>query len=336
MAESPTQLDAVETTVNLTADVSYRSFRVASCLDELEATKELYAKIDSADNKSRSSALEECRKYAWFARNVETNRVHVVSNSCRLRWCPICSKARTSYIINNLSPWMMNRKVTRFMTLTMKHTDASLSDQIARLYSCFRTLRKHKWFKKHVSGGIWFFQVKLSPNRQNWHPHLHCIITGKYIPKMELSKLWLKITGNSKIVDVKMVRDPSDTATYVARYSARPAQLRHYHLALRIEIFAAMHGRRLCGSWGVAKGVSLSPPTSVESTKFVKLGSWSQVQHLRHSDIDAKTIYDCWIHGEVIDPIVTLEWIDAALDDVPALKFTDVDYHESPSLPGFQ
>lgn len=321
MAESPTQLDAVETTVSPNQFDSYRTYRSQSCLEELEATKELYSKIDDVEGKSKTQGLMDCRKFAWFARHIETNRVHVVSNSCRLRWCPICSKGRTGYIVQSLTPWMMKKRVTRFLTLTMRHSQDDLHTQITRLYSYFRTLRRHKWFRKHVSGGVWFFQVKLGVKRDAWHPHLHCIVSGKYIPKMELSRLWEKITCGSKIVDVKMVRVPKDTASYVARYSARPAQLRKYPLDLRIEIYSAMHGRRLCGSWGAAKGVSLRPPTSVESTKFVRLGSWSQVEHLRHSDIDARTIFECWYEKETIDPSVSLDYIDRLLNDMPDITF---------------
>jgi hypothetical protein len=336
MAADSTQLDAVETTASQAHPDSYRTFRFSDCLDELKATEELYSRIDGVDGKSRLEALSKCRMFAFFARDVETSRVHVISNSCRLRWCPVCSKARTNYIIHSLSPFMENRKVTRFLTLTVKHNNMSLSNQVTRLYDRFRTLRKSSWFKKHVSGGIWFFQIKLSANRKSWHPHLHCIITGKYLPKMELSRLWLNITGDSKIVDVKMIRNARETATYVARYSARPAQLRNYDIELRIEIFTAMHNRRLCGSWGVAKGVSLSPPKSVTSDKYVRLGSWSSVLSLRHSDIDAKTIYDCWYEKDVIDPSVSIRHIEDFIDGKIDFENYEPDWYSSPLLPGFQ
>lgn len=332
MTESPTSLDAVETSVSHSIFHSYRSYRSSTCLEELQATIELYSKLDNIEGKFKTRALQDCRQFAWFARNIETNRVHVVSNSCRLRWCPICSKGRTGYIIQSLTPWMKSKKVTRFLTLTMKHSQDDLGTQITRLYSHFRALRKHRWFKKHVSGGVWFFQVKLSAKRDEWHPHLHCIVSGKYIPKMELSRLWEQITTDSKIVDVKLVRDPNDTASYVARYSARPAQLRRYPLDLRMEIYSAMHGRRLCGTWAAAKGVSLRPPTSVDSAKFVKLGSWNTVEHMRHSDIDAKTIFDCWYQKETINPDVSVYYVDRFINDLPNITFTESDNGPEPQF----
>lgn len=325
MAVSPTQLDAIETTGKARDYDSYRSYRAGFVSEELKATEELYSKIDSADCKDRVHNLSECRLYSWFARDIESNRVHVISNSCRLRWCPICSRGRTGYIIHNLTPWIRSLKVPRFMTLTLKHSNDSLSDQIAFLYKHFRTLRKHKWFSKYVCGGVWFFQVKLSKQSDQWHPHLHCIIHGNYLPKMGLSKLWDKITNGSKIVDVKMIRDAESTAQYVARYSARPAQLKDYPLELRVEIFCAMHGRRLAGSWGTAKGVSLCPPKCVDKSKFVRLGSWSQVIERRKIDADAKDIFDAWWKKDVLDPNVSMDYIDRELNQMPTIEFNESD-----------
>lgn len=325
MTEVATQVHAVETTGEQSDYDSYRTFRAIPVKEELQATQELYDRIDSIDGTDRTSSLNECRKYAWFARRVEDNHVHVVSNSCRLRWCPICSKGRTNYIIQSLTPWMRKVKVTRFLTLTMKHTDDSLSEQIATLYDHWRTLRKHKWFKKYVSGGVWFFQVTLSKRSDSWHPHLHCIVQGKYIPKMELSARWERITNGSKIVDIKLVKDPEETASYVARYSARPARLREYPLELRIEIYIAMHRRRLCGAWGSAKGISLSPPTKVDADKFTRVGSWSTVMHLRHQSEYAREILRAWKDGTPLADDVTLIEIDREIDNLPSIKFTESD-----------
>lgn len=335
MANEPTQVHAIETTGEGRDYQSYRSYRAGFVSEELKATKELYEKIDSDDGKDRSKALNECRLYSFFARNVETNRVHVISNSCRLRWCPICSTGRTGYIIHNLTPWMKKIKVPRFMTLTMKHSNDSLSEQIGTLYRNFRTLRKHKWFRKYVRGGVWFFQVKLSVNGEQWHPHLHCIIQGDYIPKMELSKRWEQITGDSKIVDVKLVRDTENTAGYVARYSARPAQLSKYPNELRVEIFIAMHGRRLAGSWGTARGVSLSPPTKVDSDKYVRIGSWSTVLALRETNDDAKSIFKAWSMNTDLDPKVTCQWADDFIDNKPFQDGYVTDKYVEPYLDGF-
>lgn len=325
MTDISTRVHAIETTGELKRPPSYRTFRAMSCQEELTATEELYARMDDSEGTDRIKSLSECRKFAWFARNVETNYVHVVSNSCRLRWCPLCSSGRTGYIIQNLTPWMKKIKVPRFMTLTMKHSAESLSEQIRVLYSHFRTLRKHKWFKKYVCGGVWFFQVSLSKRSDEWHPHLHCVLQGKYIPKGELSKRWEQITNGSKIVDLKLVRDPNETAKYVARYSARPAQLMNYPLELRVEIFVAMHRRRLAGTWGTARGVSLSPPTSVESEKYVKVGTWATVTYMEKEDEAAKQILDAWRNHLPLEPSVSVKSFDDFIDDAPFSKPNESD-----------
>ena len=137
------------------------------------------------------------------------------------------------------------------------------------------------------------------------------------MPKKELSARWEKITNGSKIVDLKLVRDPDETAQYVARYSARPAQLKQYPLELRVEIYIAMHRRRLAGTWGTAKGVSLSPPTSVESDKYEKVGTWNTITCLEHDVDDAKSILDAWRNHKPLEPSINVNQFDNFIDNAP-------------------
>jgi hypothetical protein len=332
MAESSTSVHNIETTGPPEDYPTYRAYRASTCGEELDATFELYSRVDKEEGKQRIDLLTNCRKFAWFSRNVETNKVSVISNSCRLRWCPICSRGRAGYIIHNLKPWIAGLVRPRFLTLTLKHSNAPLSDQISTIYKHFRMLRKHKWFRSRVAGGVWFFQIKLSSKADQWHPHIHCILHGKYLPHSELSKLWLRITGSSPVVDIRAVRDPEEAADYVARYSARPAQLRSYPIDLRVEIFCAMHRRRLCGSWGSARSVSLSPPARVESDRFVRLGSWTQIMFRKSVDPDAREIYRCWMLQKELARDITLDYVDRELDELPDIKFTESDEYVSPQF----
>lgn len=335
MAEAVTSVHNIETTGTPRIYESYRAFRASSCPDELQATEELYSYMDNQEGKDRLSLLNGCRKLAWFARNKETNHVHVISSACRLRWCPLCSTGRCGYITHNLIPWISGLKHPRFLTLTLRHSNASLTCQINSLYTHFRTLRKNKWFRDHVAGGVWFFQIKLSSKVDQWHPHIHCILHGKYIPQLELSKLWLKITKTSNIVDIRMVRNPKEAADYVARYSARPAKLAKYPLTLRVEIFNSMHRRRLCGTWGSARGVSLSPPTSVTTDKFERLGTFSTVLFMRCTSADAKAIYEAWLDKVTLPPGISLIHVDNFIDDLPDSENWESDEVYDPQLPGF-
>lgn len=330
-----TQVHNIETTVAPDTYDSYRAYRTSFCTDEVEATQQLYSILDENPEKPKLKALNECRKWAWFVRDSENGHVHVMSNSCRLRWCPICSTARSRYMVQNIRPWISSLNTPRFLTLTMKHSNAPLAHQIDILYKNFRNLRLNKQFKEYVHGGIWFFQVKLNKAKDQWHPHIHCILQGKYIPHVFLSKLWYRVTKCSHIVDIRLVTDPEHAANEVSKYSARPAHLKDYDIELRIEIYHAMHGRRLCGKWGTAKAVSLSPPKKLDKDQFPRVGSWTVVIGMKSEDARAQAIYDAWSQNLPLASDISILQIDNFVDGVPDRLTMEVDRVIEQLLPGF-
>lgn len=211
------------------------------------------------------------------------------------------------------------------MTLTLKHSNAPLVTQIEKLYADFQKLRKDKQFKKLCTGGVWFFQIKLIKETQQWHPHIHCILAGKWISKEWLSQKWLRVTKSSFIVDIKMVRDPDSTANEVARYAATPAQIRDLPEELRMEVFDAMHRRRLCGTWGIAKPIQLSPPRSVDKDKYEDIGSFSTVVGLADTDARARRIYLAWVSNTPLEADVNIRDIDDFVESRVRILQSDID-----------
>lgn len=335
MSDVDSSVHTIETSGNSPEWPTYREYRISLCSDEHQATIEMYAELDEKQGKTRLSLLKSCRQYAWFARNNDTGRVHVCSNSCRQRWCPLCSGGRAAYITNSVMEWLERIKFPRFLTLTLRHTNAPLKQQIEQIYRHFRALRKDKQFKSYVRGGIWFFQVKLSKHEDQWHPHIHCLINGKYMPQEWISRKWLRITKTSNIVDIRAVRKKSEAAKYVARYCAKPAQLSKYPLSLREEIFNAMHGKRLCGKWGTAKEISLSPPKFIQKEKYTELGTWSTIHSMKCTSDIARTILDCWKYKRIIPSGISLYHVDRFIDNIPELTATESDQYWEPYMPGF-
>jgi len=335
MPTSATSVHTIETSVLSDNWPAYRDLRISYCSEEYKATMDMYSDLDNKHNQNRVSLLEKCRKFAWFARSSETGRVHVCSNSCRQRWCPICTGSKANYITRSLSPWIKKIKTPRFLTLTLKHSNAPLLIQIDHLYKHFRNLRRDKQFKQYVKAGVWFFQVKLSAREDQWHPHLHCLIQGTYMPQEWLSRKWLKITKTSNIVDIRAVKNKSEVAKYVARYCARPAKLSRFPISLRQEIFEGLHGRRLCGKWGDAKEISLSPPKFVASEKYTRLGTWSTILSMKGTSAFARTIVKAWIEKLTIEPDVTLQHVEDFIDDIPTGHGIEADHYWEPYMPGF-
>lgn len=331
-----TSVHTQETTGQTDLYVSYRTYRQSLCADEFTAVEQLYSATDELDETNRSKLLSRCRTWAWFVRDRESGIVHVASNSCRLRWCPICARAKAAYITNSVRPWIEQLQHPRFLTLTLKHSNAPLDTQISKLYDDFRKLRRDKQFKEYCTGGVWFFQVKLSDKYDQWHPHIHCVITGKYMPHEWISLKWQRITTSSNIVDIRMVRDPERMANEVAKYSARPAELKKYPMNLRQDIFYAMHKRRLCGTWGTGKEVKLCPPRTVEEEKYEPIGSWSMVTGLREEWPEARAIFEAWRDQTPLGPGIKLRSIDSFIDGLPQQLQSSIDSGKYDPMLDFQ
>jgi hypothetical protein len=118
-------------------------------------------------------------------------------------------------------------------------------------------------WKKHVTASAAFLEVTHNAQTGWWHPHIHAITTGTYIPQHQLSAAWLTATHDSQIVHITLVRQPQRIANYVTKYVTKPLTFAHdippEQLAEAIRAFA---GTRLCtttGTWSCLLYTSPSP-----------------------------------------------------------------------------
>lgn len=325
MQDAPSLLDNIETTVIPASHSSYQSYKRLFCEAEWHSTMQLYRFLDDRDSTQRLFQLKGCRTHAWFARHDESGEVQVFSNNCRLRWCPLCSQAHRNYVTHSVSAWLEHARYPKFLTLTLKHSDAPLEHQINHLYDAFKKLRKRALIKNNVGGGIWFFQIKKSRKNSQWHPHLHCVLSGRYIDHYKLRTLWRKLTKTSDVVDIRLIRDAEETASEVARYASRPAYLSKHKLHEAVDLADALHGRRLCGTWGTANQVSLKPPKVTEKGDWINVGTWFTVTHLSESMQDAKDIIEAWTLKHPLSFDVTLLEFDDMIDNIPCIEALDTE-----------
>ena len=186
-----------------------------------------------------------------------SGRARAVSNHCHDRFCKACGDTRSRLIAANLERHLDKREA-RFITLTLKHNSSRLCDQVDRLQTCFRRLREWVGWEESVKGGAAFLEVKLDKGGRFWHPHIHIIAEGSYLPHHRLSEAWLKITGDSSIVDIRFVRDPGEVVRYVAKYASKPLDATLFRSPDHLdEAMLALRGRRLCNTFGSWRGVKL-------------------------------------------------------------------------------
>lgn len=184
----------------------------------------------------------------------------IAANYCHDRFCAPCAAARAREVANELAA-IVGRAPVRFITLTLKHTShLTLREQITRLYASFTKLRGTALWKASIDGAVATLEVKLGLEGL-WHPHLHVLTNGKYIDQKQLSHAWLTITGDSSIVDVRLVNDPEHVTGYLVKYVTKPADQAVYNdPAKLIELINAMRGRRLFNTSGTFRGITRTHP----------------------------------------------------------------------------
>jgi len=313
----------LETTVPTQLPTSYRRYRIDKIPYRYQKAEELYSALDGMDYTTYIDRLDSCRSRSWFGRNIETGLVKVFTTTCKLRWCPMCSDARRSWLQGSIGEWIENLIEPKFLTLTLKHTSAPLDEQIRSIYTYFRNLRRTSFWTRKVSGGIWFFQLKKSKTDNLWHPHLHCVLDSDWLLHSQLSLLWERITHGSPVVDIRAVRDSEKAADYVARYATSPANLVNLELTDAIECFFALHGRRICGTWGSARKVPLRPPKLGDDSPWRHIGGWCVVTQCADCHESAALILKAWQTNSVLPENISMNDFEREIEGLPPRETRD-------------
>lgn len=299
--EQPSLVHPLETSAHAPLPLRYQDFRAQPHREEFQAALDLYCRVDLTEHTTRAERLLECRQWAWFARHKVTGMVKVVSNSCHLRWCPICAESKKNMISANVREWLSGVRRPKFFTLTVQSSNDPLKVQVDRLYKQFRSFRRHKTIKKHIRGGVWFFQLTWRPKAKQWHPHLHCVLDADYISQRILSQEWLQTTGNSFVVDIRAIRDTTKAVNDIARYSSRPCSLAKFKGLETKDIYDCFRGKRLCGSFGTGKSVLLRPKKTDEANQWQRLPNWQVVIRDRATNPAFEAIIKAWSLCKPID-----------------------------------
>jgi len=227
----------------------------------------------------------------------------------------MCASSRQAWIASECEKWFRKVEQPRLLTLTLRHTTSPLVDQINALYSHFQKFRKRKFFKDRTRGGVWFFHIKKSQTDHKWHPHLHCLIDSDFLEHKKIMQLWQKITGGSKIVHIKAVTNPTNSVKHAARYSAEPCDLGTHSLVDGLEVYYALVGRRIAGTWGTARVISFRPKPMEDRKQWKNIGSYDMVRQLKDSDDNAHKIWKAYCLGKPVESGVSMYNLELEIYD---------------------
>lgn len=239
------------------------------------------ALVDAGVPDTRLAHWDLCGSHPWIARSQsdpDIYRIH--ADFCHDRFCKPCASLRSRTVATNLADKIANRK-HRLITLTVRSDQHPLQELVDLLYCSFARLRRTPLWKARIRGGAAFLEIKYNNRQERWHPHLHIIAEGQFIPQQQLSEHWHRITKTSYIVDVRLIRDGDQAAAYVAKYASKPLSNSYLRNHPRLcEAVLALAGRRLCLTFGAWRRWRL-----LETPKD---GPWTYIGSLRSVVAEAR------------------------------------------------
>ncbi len=246
----------------------------------------------------RLHAFIDCGSSAWVqVSRDDPNRFRITCARCHDRFCLPCANEKARVAAARLHAKIQGTP-HRFLTLTL-HTDTdSLADSLSRLLKSFRKLRQRAFWKRHVKGGIAIVEVTYNHDRKRWHPHLHVVVAGRYMAKADIGKEWYAVTGDSWIVDIRLIRDDNTASKYLAKYATKGynASVTKTFETLTTAL-VAMRGRRLLITFGTWRGFRITDPESDES--WLPVASLTRLR-AQATDGDQEAL---WILAHITFPI---------------------------------
>lgn len=217
--------------------------------------------------------VDDCASYLLFRNYYTVDKVRLAkAYFCKKHLlCPMCAirrgaKTLKAYldrfdVISDQNPDLELSMVT----LTIKNGD-DLEERYNHLQKSVRKYfeRRRQWLKKgrgfnefcKVEGAVYSYEIT---NKKNgWHPHIHILTLSRKdnsIDKFKLSEEWEAITGDSKIVDVRKVKDDvSSGFMEVLKYAMKFSDL---SLEQNFHAYQTLRGKRMLGCFGLFWGVKV-------------------------------------------------------------------------------
>lgn len=257
------------------------------------------ALLRTKQSPDRICRYQDCGKDCWvYQHKDDKEQVKVIANHCMDRFCVTCGGLRAWKVRTALAERMKGKNL-RLITLTLSGKGATLTDLLDKLYRNFKALRQTELWENNVEGGCAFLEVKWNPKANRWHPHLHLISEGRFVPQDQLSNLWHALTKDSFIVDVRAIKNTENTAGYVTKYVTKPLNTSIKRIPLRLdEAIVAMKGRRFVFCFGTWYGTALNEvdsdelfDTTADAAVWTSIGRLSDLlQRAREEDSSAKLI----------------------------------------------
>ncbi len=224
--------------------------------------------------------LNACGHYLGFKNYYTVGKVRLTAaNFCKAHLlCPLCAIRRGS---KTLEAYLTRFEIIKaehprlklsMLTLTVKNGD-DLEERFKHLKKSLKTMLE--WRRKTLSGKAGYHSEfakiaglvgsieitkdgALDGSASGWHPHAHIMVLhSDNFDYKNLKSEWLKITGDSHVLNVAAAKHPDDPAQdflEVFKYAVKFSDLTP---AQNMEAYEVMRGKRLLFSAGLFWGVEI-------------------------------------------------------------------------------
>lgn len=234
---------------------------------------------DDADQIARvADKLEDCCRTPHIYVDEKNADFAIVEYRCKSRLCIRCGKARGAALTEQMLPMVKEMDSPRILVLTPLSNDDPLKDQITHLVKCFARLRRSKLWIAHFAKGFYCIEVTLNPKTQQWHPHIHCIVDGRYCPQKALSIMWHKITKDSMIVHISLCRSHREAVLEVTKYTSKTQNIKNIPAHRIAEWALSVKSLRFINTFGGLKKVPDEKPDHARLEGFKALTAMCEIE----------------------------------------------------------
>ncbi len=151
---------------------------------------------------------------------------HFARLGCKAWTCPSCGPKKAKRLRKAIVVVANERKLTRFLTLTLDPKACSADQSIDHIRECWRKLRIY--FNRRYKVSITFIAVL--ELQKSGYAHLH-VLVDRYIPQRWLQQSWQSL-GGGKFVNIKWV-DVHRIAAYLSKYFTKEILLADFKARTR-------------------------------------------------------------------------------------------------------
>ncbi len=102
-----------------------------------------------------------------------------VETRCDLKWCPRCQRALAARTADRYARIAAECTWPLFVTWTCQHSAEDGVELIRHVRRSHTKLRRLRWFKIHVTGGVISYEV--THGEHGWHPHGHTLLDCRWL-----------------------------------------------------------------------------------------------------------------------------------------------------------